>query len=64
MEKATSKIAPFDPKCTHVENGMITANNPDAQGIGAMDSKAQFDTGFSLCEIFCTIFQQTAIKFI
>ncbi len=47
MEKATSKLTPFDPQCTRVENGMITANNPEAQGIGRMTCKEQFDTGFS-----------------
>lgn len=47
MEKGTGKLTPFDPECTRVENGMVTANNKDGQGIGAMDCKAQFDTGFS-----------------
>jgi hypothetical protein len=47
MEKGTGKLTPFDPNCTRVENGMITANNKNGKGIGAMDCKAQFDTGFS-----------------
>jgi hypothetical protein len=47
MEKGTGKLTPFDPNCTRVENGMITANNKGGTGIGAMDCKAQFDTGFS-----------------
>ena len=47
MEKGTGKLTPFDPECTRVENGMITANNKNGTGIGAMDCKAQFETGFS-----------------
>jgi hypothetical protein len=41
---------PFDPACQRRENGMVTANNPDAaEGtIAGMDCKAQFDTGFSV----------------
>ncbi|MBN2060507.1 MAG: hypothetical protein JW882_08840 [Deltaproteobacteria bacterium] len=41
---------PFDPACQRRENGMVTANNPDAAegSIAGMDCKAQFDTGFSV----------------
>jgi hypothetical protein len=41
---------PFSPQCQRRENGMVTANNPDApQGSMAwMDCKSQFDTGFSV----------------
>jgi hypothetical protein len=41
---------PFDPACQRRENGMVTANNPDAAAvsIAGMDCKAQFDTGFSV----------------
>jgi hypothetical protein len=41
---------PFDPECQRRENGMVTANNPDADkgSMAGMDCKAQFDTGFSV----------------
>ena len=41
---------PFDPACQRRENGLVTANNPDAaEGtIAGMDCRAQFDTGFSV----------------
>jgi hypothetical protein len=41
---------PFDPDCQRRENGMITANNPDAPkgSMQWMGCKAQFDTGFSV----------------
>jgi hypothetical protein len=48
LEHATAKLTPFDPNCTRIENGMVTANNP--QGPGAMQRMtcgAQFETGFS-----------------
>jgi len=40
----------FDPACQRRENGMVTANNPDAAegSIAGMGCKAQFDTGFSV----------------
>ncbi len=39
---------PFDPDCQRRENGAITANNPNGQGMAKMGCKAQFDTGFSV----------------
>jgi len=41
---------PFDPDCQRRENGMVTANNPDAEkgSMAWMGCKAQFDTGFSV----------------
>jgi hypothetical protein len=47
LEKATGKITPFDPQCTRMENGAVTANNPDGQGMAKMTCGEQFDTGFS-----------------
>jgi len=41
---------PFDPACQRRENGMVTANNPDAPkgSMAWMDCKSQFDTHFSV----------------
>jgi len=48
MEKGTDQLTPFDPKCRRVENGMITAGNPDAPGeMQRMTCGEQFATGFS-----------------
>ncbi len=48
LEQATGKITPFDPHCTRIENGAVTANNPDAKNaMGRMTCGQQFDTGFS-----------------
>ena len=47
LEHATDKLTPFDPGCTRIENGMVTANNTQGQGIGKMTCGAQFATGFS-----------------
>jgi hypothetical protein len=47
LEKATGKLTPFDPQCTRMENGAVTANNPDGQGMAKMTCGEQFDTGFS-----------------
>src|SRR3984885_5401436 len=47
LEKATGKITPFDPQCTRIENGAVTANNPDGKGMAKMTCGEQFDTGFS-----------------
>jgi hypothetical protein len=47
LNQATGKITPFDPNCTRVENGNITANNPNGRGIAKLSCGAQFDTGFS-----------------
>jgi len=35
----------FDPDCQRVENGGITANNPDGQGVAKMGCEAQLKTG-------------------
>ncbi len=48
LEQATGKITPFDPHCTRIENGSVTANNPDARNaMGKLTCGGQFDTGFS-----------------
>jgi hypothetical protein len=47
LEQATDAVTPFDPNCQRVENGTITANDPNATGIGKMSCGAQFATGFS-----------------
>ena len=47
LEKATGKLTPFDPQCTRMENGAVTANNPDGKGMAKMTCGEQFDTGFS-----------------
>ncbi len=47
LEKATGKLTPFDPQCTRIENGAVTANNPDGKGMAKMTCGEQFDTGFS-----------------
>lgn len=41
---------PFDPACQRRENGMVSANNPDAPkgSMSWMDCKSQFDTHFSV----------------
>ncbi len=31
LEKNLADITPFDPNCTRIENGTITANNPDSE---------------------------------
>lgn len=48
LEQATDKLTPFDPNCTRVENGNITANNPAGPSpIHRMTAGEQFATGFS-----------------
>jgi hypothetical protein len=48
LEQATETITPFDPGCQRLENGMVTANNPDAPpGMSRMSCGAQFATHFS-----------------
>ena len=48
LEHATDALTPFDPDCQRIENGMITANNPQAPpGMSRMSCGAQFATGFS-----------------
>lgn len=47
LEKATDKLTPFDPQCTRMENGAVTANNPNGQGMAKMTCGEQFATGFS-----------------
>jgi hypothetical protein len=46
----SGRNVPFSPECQRRENGMVTANNPDAPkgSMGWMDCKSQFDTGFSV----------------
>ncbi len=46
IQKNTGKIyTSFSPECQRVENGMITANNPDAKGVPHMGCEAQLKTG-------------------
>ncbi len=47
LEHATETLTPFDPQCQRLENGMVTANNPAAEGIAHMSCGAQFATHFS-----------------
>ena len=48
LEQATGKVTPFEPQCKRRENGMTTANNPEAKNaMGKLSCGAQFDTGFS-----------------
>jgi hypothetical protein len=46
IQKNTGKIyTSFSPECQRVENGMITANNPNAKGVPHMGCEAQLKTG-------------------
>ena len=48
LEHATDALTPFDPQCQRLENGMVTANNPDAPpGMSRLSCGAQFATHFS-----------------
>ena len=48
LEQATETLTPFDPNCQRLENGIVTANNPDAPpGMSRMSCGAQFATHFS-----------------
>lgn len=48
LEQASGAITPFDPHCTRIENGAVTANNPSAPNVMARRTCGQqFDTGFS-----------------
>lgn len=46
----SGRNVPFSPECQRRENGIVTANNPEAEkgSMQWMDCKAQFDTGFSV----------------
>jgi hypothetical protein len=46
IQKNTGKIyTSFSPNCQRVENGMITANNPNGRGVAKMGCEAQLKTG-------------------
>lgn len=46
IQENTGKIyTSFSPDCQRVENGMITANNPNAKGVPNMGCEAQLKTG-------------------
>lgn len=47
LELATAKLTPFAPNCTRVENGMVTANNPQGNPMQKLTAGEQFETGFS-----------------
>jgi hypothetical protein len=48
LEEGTETLTPFDPDCQRIENGMVTANNPQAPpGMSRMSCGAQFATHFS-----------------
>jgi hypothetical protein len=48
LEQVTGKITPFDPNCTRLENGTVTANNPDSKDHGRLSCGNQFNIpGFS-----------------
>ena len=46
IQENTGKIyTSFSPNCQRVENGMITANNPNGRGVAKMGCEAQLKTG-------------------
>jgi hypothetical protein len=46
IQKNTGKIyTSFSPECQRVENGVITANNPNGTGVAKMGCEAQLKTG-------------------
>ena len=48
LEHATDAMTPFEPDCQRVENGMVTAGNPQSPAaMSKMSCGAQFATGFS-----------------
>jgi hypothetical protein len=50
LTHATEKLTPFDADCQRIENGVITANNPDPGGgfpVWKLGCHAQFATHFS-----------------
>jgi hypothetical protein len=49
-ELDSSVGVPLSPQCQRRENGIVTANNPDAKegSMQWLDCKSQFDTGFSV----------------
>lgn len=48
LEFNTDSLTPFAPSCIRIENGNITANNPDGENpIQRMSAGEQFATGFS-----------------
>ncbi len=48
LELNTDTLTPFAPNCTRIENGNITANNPNGESpIQQMSAGEQFATGFS-----------------
>jgi hypothetical protein len=48
LEQATDKLTPFHPDCMRVENGNVTAGNPEGPSpIHKMTAGKQFATGFS-----------------
>ncbi len=50
LQKATETLTPFDDNCQRIENGVITANNPDPGGgfpVWKLGCHAQFATHFS-----------------
>ena len=50
LEKATETLTPFDEDCQRIENGVVTANNPDPGGgmpVWKLGCRAQFATHFS-----------------
>ncbi len=47
LVQATGKLTPFDPDCTRIENGVVTANNPQGNPMQKLTAGEQFNTGFS-----------------
>ena len=47
LEQNTADLTPFDPDCTRMENGNVTANNPEGNPMQQMTCGEQFATGFS-----------------
>ena len=48
LEQATGKLTPFAPNCTRIENGVVTANDPEGNPMQKLTASEQFDTGFSV----------------
>ncbi len=50
LTHATETLTPFDKNCTRIENGVVTASNPDPGGglpVWKLDCHSQFATHFS-----------------
>ena len=48
LEQVTGELTPFAPNCTRIENGIVTANNPEGNPMQKLTASEQFETGFSV----------------